>query len=97
MIVVHIMFWIGCILCLPIFLYGFIRGLLLVVKWWKSEDWAGRLEGSFYVGITILLLGGLLKAAIETYPGPITAAPSTDTTEQIPLQVENLNQEELPK
>ena len=97
MIVVHIMFWIGWILCFPIFLYGFIRGLLLVVKWWKSEGWAERLEGSFYVGITVLLLGGLLKVAIATYSGPITADASTDATEQIPPQVENLNQEELPK
>ena len=91
MIVVHIMFLVGCTLCTPIFLYGFIRSLLLVVKWWKSEDWAGRLEGSFYVGITILLLGGLLKVTIETYPGPITADASTDTTEQIPPQVETHN------
>ena len=51
----------------------------------------------FHIGFIILVTAAVGWVLLAPHRKPITAAPSTDTTEQIPPQVENLNQEELPK
>ena len=64
------------------------------VRW---LTWDERLKLMFNTGFIILVIAAMDCIIIESHKKPITAASSTDTTEQIPPQVENLNQEELPK
>ena len=66
-------------------------------KYVRKMTWDERLGIMFEIGCGILIMAAMGWILIRTYDRKITAAPSTDTTEQIPPQVENLDQEELPK
>ena len=68
-----------------------------VYDFWRKHTLGEIVVALFDIGIVVLILGTMLAACDEKTKEHLTAAPSTDTTEQIPPQVENLNQEELPK
>ena len=63
----------------------------------RQMTWDELLGLMFQIGFIMLITAAVGWIILASHEKPITAAPSTDTTEQIPPQVENLNQEELPK
>lgn len=78
-------------------LWGICYVLWEFAKCVRKMTWDELMGIMFQVGFIILIAAVAGWIVLASHEKPITAAPSTDTTEQIPPQVENLNQEELPK
>ena len=94
---IKILALIGAVLMGIPLLCGICYVLWEFAKYVRRMPWAERLNLMFQTGFLLLLSAAVGWIIIESRKGPITADASTDTTEQIPPQVENLNQEELPK
>ena len=67
------------------------------IKCWCEMTWDERLSFMFYTGCIILVVAAAGWFILASYKKPITADASTDTQQEIPPQVENCNQEELPQ
>ena len=70
--------------------YAFVKHLC-------SLPWDERLVIMFQIGCIMLITAAVGSILIKEYFKPITADASTDTQQEIPPQVENCNQEELPQ
>ena len=87
----------GLLLMTPALVMIVLGLLAFAYDFWKKHTWEEVVMALFYTGIGVIVLGTMLAACDEKMKQHLTADASTDTNEQIPLQVENRNQEELPK
>ena len=73
------------------------RALEIINQADEVPIWGYALDDTGWYLFIMLITAAVGWIILTTHEKPITADASTDTTEQIPPQVENLNQEELPK
>ena len=97
MTVVRTIIIIGLLLMIPSCLYYVYEAALQFVAWWRKLDWYFRFDVMLQAGFLMLIIGGALWCCIAAWSEQITADASTDTQQEIPPQVENCNQEELPQ
>lgn len=97
MILFEISLIVGALLMAPALITIVLGLCAFAYDFWRKHTWEEIVMALFDTGIAVIILGAMLAACDEKMKESLTAAPSTDTTEQIPPQVENRNQEELPK
>lgn len=88
---------VGLLLMAPALITIVLGLCAFAYDFWRTHTWEEIVMVLFYTGIAVIILGTMMAACDAKMKESLTAAPSTDTNEQIPPQVENLNQEELPK
>ena len=91
---IKILALIGAVLMGIPLLCGICYVLWEFAKCVRKMTWDELMGIMFQAGLLILIITGAGWIVLASHEKPITAAPSTDTTEQIPSQVENRNQEE---
>jgi len=94
---IKILALIGALLMGIPLLCGICYVLWEFAKYVRKMTWCERLNLMFHTGWAILIAAAMGWTLIRIYDRKITADASTDTKQEIPPQVENLNQEELPK
>ena len=94
---IKILALIGAILVGIPSLCGICYVLWEFAKCLRKMTWDELLGLMFQIGFIMLITAAVGWIILASHEKPITAAPSTDTQQEIPPQVENLNQEELPK
>ena len=87
----------GLLLMLPALVMIVLGLLVFAYDFWKKHTWEEVVMALFYTGIGVIVLGTMLAACDEKVQQSLTADASTDTQQEIPPQVENCNQEELPQ
>lgn len=97
MILFEISLIVGALLMTPALIMIVLGLCAFAYDFWRKHTWEEIVMVLFYTGIAVVILGTMMAACDAKMKEHLTAAPPTDTTEQIPPQVENLNQEELPK
>lgn len=97
MMFIKILALIGVILVGIPFLCGICYVLWEFAKCLRQMTWDERLSLMFYTGGIILIIAAFGWLIIASHKKPITADASTDTQQEIPPQVENCIQEELPQ
>ena len=94
---IKILALIGTILMgIPI-LCGICYVLWEFAQCWRKMTWDERLNFMFQTGFIISISAAAGWIILASHEKPITADASTDTQQEIPPQVENCNQEELPQ
>ena len=85
---------VGALLMAPALIMIVLGLCAFAYDFWRKHTWEEIVMVLFYTGIAVVILGTMMAACDAKMKESLTAAPSTDNTEQIPLQVENRNQEE---
>ena len=88
---------VGALLMAPALIMVVLGLCAFAYDFWRKHTWEEIVMVLFYTGIAVVILGTMMAACDAKMKESLTAAPSTDTQQEIPPQVENLNQEELPK
>jgi len=97
MILFEVSLIVGALLMAPALIMIVLGLCAFACDFWRKHTWEEIVMVLFYTGIAVIILGTMLAACDEKMKEHLTADASTDTQQEIPPQVENLNQEELPK